>query len=239
MAVEPERLERWNKWVSGDLWNEVHELFNQVHVFRSWNDIVGAAVDESKKPGFFHAWVTHNYLDSISSGVRRLSDSDARTNSLRRLLDEIEEDAAQLTREWWMSRALEGAEGTWERRFLELSNGTESLDPQVVSNDRERLLEACEAMKGYVDKHIAHLDADRDGIDMPTIGDAHTAVKVIYQIYHRWYQIVTGDALAPLEPPRWEHVLSVAWIDDDTAASISNRRREEWNADMKELGIVG
>ena len=31
MTDTPARLERWDEWVRGDLWREVHELFNQVH----------------------------------------------------------------------------------------------------------------------------------------------------------------------------------------------------------------
>ena len=238
MTDEQDLLDRWTEWLRGDLWQQVHEIFIQVHVFRSWNEIVEAGIEESKKPGFFHSWVSHNYLDSIASGVRRLSDLDDRTNSLRRLLDELEENAYRLTKDWWMSRALTGLEDQWEKRFEELSGGGPTVDPTVISNDRDELMAACEKMKGYVDTHIAHLDATRDAIDMPTIGDAHEAVREIYRIYHRWFQIVTGDSLAPLRPPTWEHVLSVRWIDADTASAISERRRDEWEAEMKELGIV-
>lgn len=234
---EPSRLKRWTEWVEGDLWKEVHEIFNQVLVFRSWNEIIGEASEESKKPGFFHAWVTHNYLDSIASGVRRLSDADDRTNSLRRLLIEIREDADELTLDWWMSRALPDAEDVWERSFAELSNGGEGLDPHVVEADEAELLDVCGKLKGYVDKNIAHLDADRSHIEMPTIGDAHEAVRSIYRIYHRWFQVVTGSSLAPLRPPRWEHVLATSWIDMETAALISDRRRDEWDKDMHDLGI--
>jgi len=51
---------------------------------------------------------------------------------------------------------------------------------------------------------------------MPTIGDVHGAIRAFYYIYHIWFGIVTRQSLAPLEPPRWEHVLSVARIDPQT-----------------------
>jgi hypothetical protein len=231
-------IEEWAEWLKGDLWHQVHELFNQLHIYRSWNDIVGAAVDESKRPGLFHAWVLHNYLDSIASGVRRLSDRDNRTNSLVRLLQEIEAGTEHLTRDWWMSTAVPGDERVWEHRFNELSAGGDAIDPGVVNRDRERVVAACEKVKSYVDTHIAHLDADRDRIDMPTIGDVHDAIRTIYSIYHNWFVVVTRESLAPLEPPRWEDVLSMAWINSETASQISERRREEWDREMRELGVT-
>lgn len=232
-----EPIGAWTEWLEGDLWQQVHELFNQVHVYRSWNEIVGESTEDSKRSGFFHAWILHNYLDSIASGVRRLSDVDDRTNSLVRFLKDIEGGVENLSRDWWMSTAIRGEEEVCEKRFDELSNGGDHVKPQLIQQDRERVEEACKELKAYVDTHIAHLDAMRDRIEMPTIGDAHAAVRVIYQVYHQWFQVITGKALMPLQPPRWEHVLAVAWIDEDTAAKISDRRREEWEQEMTEMGI--
>ena len=237
-AQQPEHLERWDEWIRGDLWKEVHEIVQQVHIFQSWTEAVEAADEKSKKPGFLHNWTAHNYLDSIAVGVRRLSDRDDRTRSLRRLLEEVEEGAEQLTREWWMSRAPEDLEDTWAAQFEEISRGNPNVDAGVVREDRKRLVNACEIIKAYVDKHIAHLDADREEIEMPTIGDAHDAISVIYQVFHRWYQVITGAALALVQPPRWEHVLAMPWIDIETAASIADRRREEWNTQMRDVGVL-
>lgn len=231
-------IDEWAEWLKGDLWRQIHELFNQLHIYRSWNDIVGAAVEESKRPGLFHAWVLHNYLDSIASGVRRLSDYDNRTNSLVRILQEIEAGTEHLTRDWWMSTAVPGDADVWEQRFSELSGDSDTIDPRAVKDDCETVIAACERVKGYVDTHIAHLDADRDRVDMPTIGDVHEAIRAIYSIYHKWFAIVTRESLAPLEPPRWEHVLSMAWIDSQTASEISERRRAEWDREMRELGVT-
>lgn len=203
------------------------------HGTRSW----GESSEESKGPGFFHSWVVHNYLDSIASGVRRLSDRDDRTNSLVRFLTDVEEEVESLSRDWWMSMAIPGEKDTREKRFDELSNGGDHINPQLVLQDRELVVEACRKLKAYVDTHIAHLDAGRDRIEMPTIGDAHAAVRAVYEVYHRWFQVITGKALVPLQPPRWEHVLAVPWIDADVASKISDRRREEWEQEMKEMGI--
>lgn len=64
-------LQRWREWLEGDLFQEVHELVRQREVFKSWNEIAEVASPESKTRGLFHAWVNHNYIDSLAMGVRR------------------------------------------------------------------------------------------------------------------------------------------------------------------------
>ena len=68
-----DRLERWRKWLEDDLFQEIHQLVRQREVLKSWNEIVDVASLESKRHGLFHAWVNHNYIDSLVMGVRRMS----------------------------------------------------------------------------------------------------------------------------------------------------------------------
>lgn len=97
-------LDDWSEWLEDDLFQQVHQLVRQREVFKSWNEIVDVAVPESKTRGLFHAWVNCNYVTSLAVGVRRMCDQDTRTRSLVRLLNEIEDHAAELTREWWAGR---------------------------------------------------------------------------------------------------------------------------------------
>lgn len=93
-------------------------------------------------------------------------------------------------------------------------------------------------MKRYVDKYIAHLDSDRSDIELPKISEGHQAVLAIYQLYHRWFQIVTGSALVPPDPVPWEYIFTVPWLSKDRAAEISDRRRSEIREEMRELVVT-
>jgi hypothetical protein len=37
------------------IWQQVHDLYTQVRVFKSWREIVLAADEDSQKPGFWQA----------------------------------------------------------------------------------------------------------------------------------------------------------------------------------------
>ena len=238
-VTQPDRLDSWVEWLNGDLWRQVHDLVNQYLVFGSWNEIVGLANDASKEPGWFHRWIVHNYQDSLASGVRRLSDTNPSTASFVRLLMEVERDAPQLTYEWWMSRAIVGLEDDWEKHFYELSDGHDHIIRAVVRADKERVVEACQRIKDYVNSHIAHLQRDRTDVAIPTFGDAHEAVLIIYEMFLKWFWVIDGASPAALRPPvRWEHTLAVPWIDEETAEEVAKRRSAEWDAELRDRGLL-
>lgn len=223
-------LDDWSEWLKDDLFQQVHQLVQQREVFKSWNEIVDVAAPESKTRGLFHAWVNHNYVTSLAVGVRRMCDQDTRTRSLVRLLSEIEENAAELTRDWWAGRWWPEGDDPPDRYldgFNELSSGGDHVDPAVVRADLEKLADACKVVKGYVDKHVAHIDGDRQSLGPVTLGDVHTAADTVYEVFHRWYQLVTNTVLTVALVEPWEHGFTVPWITDDEASEIIARREAE------------
>jgi len=89
----------------------------------------------------------------IASGVRRLSEVDNRSNSLVRILQEIDPGTEDFTLDWWISTAVPGDAEVCEHRFSELSRDGDAIDPRAVNRDRETVIAACERVKGYVDTH--------------------------------------------------------------------------------------
>lgn len=182
--------------------------------------MVDIASPESKTRGLFHAWVNYNYFTSLAVGIRRLCDPDSRTRSLVRLLTEIEEHVAELTGDWRVGRRSRAGGEPSERylkEFDELSSEGEHVDPALVRKDLEELHKALEAVKPYVNKYVAHLDADRKSFGSVKLGELHAAVDRVYQVFHCWYQLVSNVILtAPLVEP-WEHGFTVAWITEDQA----------------------
>jgi hypothetical protein len=159
-----------------------------------------------------------------------MCDRDSRTRSLIRLLSEIADHATELTRDWWSARWWpEGDEPPkhYLERFDELSLGGDHVDPAAVRADLERLAKVCKVVKSYVDKHVAHIDGDRESHGPVTLGEIHTAADTVYEVFHRWYQLVTNAVLAtPLAEP-WEHGFTVSWITRDEASEILARREAE------------
>lgn len=229
-GASPDWLEDWREWLEGDLFQQVHEILQQRLVFKSWNEIVDVAATDSKTPGLFHAWVNHNYIAALAVGVRRMCDRDTRTRSLVRLLEEIKEHAPELTREWWMGRWWPPDDEPSEpylAQFDELSSGGDHVDPAVVQADLDRLTEVSGVIREYVNKFVAHLDGDRARVGPVTLGELHEAADTVYEVFHRWYELVTNVTLTVPAIEHWETVLTRPWITEEQAFAIFERRRAE------------
>lgn len=239
MVDAPDWLADWREWLEDDLFQQVHGLVRQRDVFRSWNALVEAAAPESKTNGLFHQWVNHNYVTSVSVGVRRMCDAKGRTRSLVRLLGEIKANASELTREWWIGRwhpPTDNPTAAYLESFDRLSSGGDHVDPEIVNDDLDRLGDVCCTVKRYVDKHVAHVDADRFTVKPVTLGEVHTAVDVVYEVFHRWYQLVTNAGLATPFAEPWEHIFTVPWIGQPDASAIFASRQAESEELEEHLG---
>ena len=88
----------------------------------------------------------------------------------------------------------------------------------------------CDDVKRYVNKHIAHLDADRDAVSL-TLGDVHGGADTVYEVFHHWYQLISNTSLAVMDPQPWEYIFTAGWIGEDDAAGLFEAR----SRDSKEL----
>jgi len=226
----PEWLAGWQEWLEKDLFEQVHGILLERQVFRSWNEIVDAAVPESKAPGLFHNWVNQNYFAALAMGVRRMCDLNSQTRSLARLLEEIKEHASSLTKDWWMGRWYapdEAPPENYVKAFATWSSEGEHVDPEVVQRDLDILRDCRSAVTPYVNKYVAHLDKDRASAIRVTLGEVHAAAESVYRVFHRWYQLVTNVALSVPVVGAWEQVFTVRWITDEKAREVLARREVE------------
>ncbi|MDE0675181.1 MAG: hypothetical protein F4Z79_00350 [Acidimicrobiia bacterium] len=78
-------LRTWLQELQGPIWG----MLNSREVFRSWNELVGAAEWPEHTNGHFIQWVNRNYLRSLMVTIRAMNDERRDTRSLRRLLQNI------------------------------------------------------------------------------------------------------------------------------------------------------
>jgi hypothetical protein len=183
-------------------------------IWTGYNELLGTMALEARQPGFFHSWAKNNYVTSLALGIRRLCDIDSRTISLARLLGDIAQHPESIKRDVWISIRRgywrdDRLNGLWEEWGGDV--GTH-LDPQVLSRDRERLREGTREIRTYVDRHVAHLDANREEFAVElTFDDLHTAFRLVYDTYRRYHGMLTGAALADLAMPAWRGIFRIAW----------------------------
>ena len=92
--------------------------------------------------------------------------------------------------------------------------GTDTIDPDKVLADIERLKTAAATTKKYVNKRIAHID--RHGTPtVPTAPEIDTAVELIGELLQKYTLLLTGAGLrlGILVTFDWTSVFTVPWID--------------------------
>ena len=92
--------------------------------------------------------------------------------------------------------------------------GTDTIDPDKVLADIERLKTAAAKTKRYVNKRIAHID--RNGTPtVPTAPEIDAAVELIGELLQKYTLLLTGAdlRLGILVTFDWTSVFTVPWID--------------------------
>lgn len=207
-------VNRWIAWLREDLFEAVHGLVQTKEVWRGYNELLGTMPPEAREPGLFHSWVKANYVTEVAVSVRRLCDLNAQTVSLVRLLDEMIKHPDYVTRELWIDRrrGLVDDASLAERWGVWGEDVGDHLDPQVPLRDRCELLEATKDLRTYVNKHVAHIDADRGEFKISVTFDQVEGIQtLIYEIYRRYFEFLTEAALAEIQFPPWISAFKVAW----------------------------
>jgi hypothetical protein len=223
----------WIEWLEGDLYQSVTALVYQMHTYRSFNEMMSYAAEESKSNGWIHQWIRLNYRDALLAALRRQGTSGSDERSLSRFLRDVEVNAQILTKEWKEGDARNEYErlrllGQWGELSVESGD---HVDPGVVRQDIERLDGALHDVKEWATHHVAHLllPEKRDEVESITYEDMHDAVGVIWHLYQRWRLILTATDVMYPDPVWWEDVFTVQWIDGEDAHNLFEARSAEAN----------
>ena len=199
-AARRDYLRKRLQELQGPIWG----MLNSREVFRSWNELVGAAEWPEHTNGYFIEWVNRNYLRSLMVTIRAMNDKDRRTRSLRRLLQNI------------------------KKRPLP-NMATDRIDDCL-----DRLTNVSETVKKYVDENIAHYSLSKVEDLGLTYGDIHEAADTICGIYQDLHTIIDDATVVPPSVAdsspysAWEFLFTEAWVTHDKAHDIAQRRLDEW-----------
>jgi len=209
-----EAVASWIAWLREDLFQAVHGLMQTREIWRGYNELLRTMPPEAREPGLFPSWVKANYVTEVAVSVRRLCDRDSRTISLVRLLDELVTHPDYVTRELWIGRrrGLVDDASLAEPWAVWGGDVGDHLDPQVPLRDRCALLELTKDLRTYVNKHVAHMDADRGEFTVNvTFGHVEEIQTLVYDTYTRYFEFLTETALAEIQFPPWKSIFKVIW----------------------------
>jgi hypothetical protein len=211
------RIEKWTRWCDGMIKNNVLTM----HLQRAaWREVAQILEDHGDLPeSYWWELMRDTYGTTQAIAVRRQADRHRDAASLGKLIEEIGSDPTRITRDFWIGRwdltdpfLRADAERGWVTQFAG-AVGTH-LDPAIPGADLAILTEAAQGVKRYVDTHVAHADAVSPAVTL-TIRDVHDAIDVIGDLFKKYYNLLTADSMAFLEPViqhDWTAVFREPWI---------------------------
>ena len=207
-AERDARLRRWIEYIE----TVKHQVWELHHHRAIWREMRQGLIDASPDESTFLDHYARLYAERQLIAVRRLVDLDARTVSLTRLLTELSEQPASMTRrqhvELWNVPA--DANDVRDKWMLQRANDAfdryadgdgDNVDPEQVRKDLVDWKQTCQKIKKIVDKRIAHFEAvDDSSIPKATYDDLDQAIDVVGDLIGKYTLLFTAGSIAKMEP---------------------------------------
>lgn len=211
--------ERYLSWVEqiDRIANDVVALHHHRQIWRRVGEITQQA---ALPPSTFFDALSAWYATSQMTAVRRLVDRDRRALSLRRLLDDLIEHPTVMSRErhvalWLRDPAEEWTEREGNASYGHFADATgERLNIAAIEADRDRAVEAADAIKHYVDQRVAHRDL-QPVAEVPTWREVDAAIDAFAEIVTKYTGLLKATHWAQFEPViqyDWEAPFRRAWL---------------------------
>lgn len=218
------KVDKWRRWVSheGFVREEVLMLHLRRYVWQETARMVRE--NESLPDSYWWRFLVDNYIACQAVAIRRQADTNPRVVSLGRLLTEIRDDAARITRlvlagiwqpeDSWGERDLDEA----FERFSGAARG--HVDPAIPEADLVALRSGAATVTVYADRHLAHVDSrPLPPEELPSVNDLHAAIDLIGSHFRRYHLLLTSadmPVLIPILQHDWTAPFRQAWIPPGT-----------------------
>ena len=214
-ATPPPRLTAWLEWLGLIEEGIVRRLSANQATFREVMRIYDLNPGLTENAYFF-AWLAENYATTMAVGIRRQRDTDPDSVSVARLLQDLQVNAATVTRAWFASTYTSNPLGlvVGNRDFETFApNGGLHLDPAIVQQDFDTLQSLTNPLKKYVDKRIAHHNAKVRGVTA-TYGELDTALEELRRLLKRYFLLLKQGALLCADAVNqmpWTDIFAMPW----------------------------
>ena len=213
-----QRIEKWTRWIEGSIKSNVLTMHLHRH---AWRKVAEILEDNPGLPeSYWWEFMRDTYATTQAIAVRRQADRHPDAASLGKLIEQIRDDAARVTRDFWVGLWDEPepldvrfAERVWAEQYGGVVG--HHLDPAIPTSDLDALAGAATAVKAYVDKHVAHADASAVSVAVTlTLKEVHDAVDVIGHLFKKYYNLLTASSyidLVPVVQSDWTAVFRTPW----------------------------
>lgn len=183
------RFRRWRRWLEEDLLRQIVDLLLDRRFFNAFRESLQPYVGQTRG-GEIAKWIARNYAANACSAIRRLGDEDTRSVSLRRLFEEM-----KLYSHILMRLDIDPIVGDKGRTFDKIAGeGATYLPASLIDSDLASLRDGCETLNTFVNKFIAHHDADQHTITLPMYWELDNAIDVVHRLYRKYALLLAGKS---------------------------------------------
>lgn len=214
-AKPDSKVEKWTRWIEGEIKAEVLTMHHHQAVYRRVAEIVNTREAELP-PSLFFDYLRDTYATSQAAAIRRQAERSARVVSLGRLLGEIEAEPQRLTRQRFVGRWSAHEQPRGHKSFSNHFAGDvgDHLDPKIVRADLARLEAEGKKVVEHVDQYVAHTD-EKPRAELATFEELNAAITAVGDLFWKYALLLTGDSyatLAPVPQYNWEAIFELPWI---------------------------
>lgn len=214
MSIEV-HLPKWKRWLV-NIEAQVQAVVSDRYILRETMELVRAN-PETHNPDDFVAWFIQQYIYGATSRVRQQTDRDRESVSLWNLLTDLELRATLITREWYVAQYPESFPEKAADEFFDEWCGPcrRHADPAVFERQRQELETACQAIRKYVNKRVAHhADVANAKLNIPTWAELDKAIDTLELLTRGCISLLRQDCLLDLLPTwqyDWKKVFERPW----------------------------
>ena len=166
-----------------------------------------------------HSWMKRNYEHATLMALRRLTDHNNRTLSLKRLIDEISKHHELLNRSWFVNMdeykhlPLDTKNRTFDRMVGE---GNDVYPIDEIKKDKKFINKAKSLIKEFINKRIAHHENVEKIEKIPSYDELDEIIDGFEEIIIKYWMLLTGeyhDGLVPHVQYDWLDIFKVPWIE--------------------------
>ena len=208
------RLKKWLQWLNV-VHDDIQQLLIKRNIFWEVQDIVKTN-NELRKPSSFYSYLGDTYVAYIAIGIRRQVKVDGQSISFARLLRELSETPAVLSRKYYVS-LYKGStvEQLGDRDFDRYcGNDKTCVSSDMVLWDLEELSSVASVVEDFADRRIAHHDKRQPKV-LPRFEQVDTCLDTLDKIYCKYHGVFHASALSSLMPVYqydWKEIFTVPWI---------------------------
>lgn len=208
-------FKEWDGWLS-TIYTDLQQTFVNRYVFRETMAVVEAnlkiQIDDT-----FYGWMRMVYSQSTVMAVRRQVDKRKDVASFARLLEQIKEFPAVVSRERYVALYVGSVvpEYIAHRHFDEYSGSEQPyISVEMVNGDLEKLKRLASSVAKFSHKRVAHYD-HKEFHATPTWKELDDCLDFLEVLLKKYLGIFRAEAhlhIVPVWQYNWKEIFTMPWI---------------------------